>query len=262
MLERPATINAFWPNRRLGAQVAYSTPGRRVNGRAGVFTFGLDDGESNDTDSPLLASARVTGIPWYSGGLKRPDGLLQLGASALFQLSDGTNVRYSARPESRLAPTLVDTGDIRADRAVTLGGEVAWLNGPVSLSAETLHTLVDADGGERHFHGAYVTGSWRLTGEPRPYDANLATWGRLRPRYPMRSEDDWIGALEAVLHASTLDLTDGPVDGGRMDIVGGGLNWYWNPALSFQVNLLRADVDGGPTPGDVTLLQGRVQVVF
>jgi len=262
MMERPATINAFWPNRRLGAQVAYATTGRGVTVRGGVFTVGLDDGENNDSESPLQASGRITSLAWHTGSVRAPDSLVQVGASALFQISGSSDFRYSARPESRLVPTIVDTGEIDGSGAFTVGGEVAWRSGPVSLTAETLHTFVDATRTDLRFGGAYVTGSWILTGEKRGYDPNLATWSRLRPEYPLRQTDDWIGSLEATVHVSTLDLTDDGVDGGRMDIVGSGLNWYWNPAISFQVNLLHADVDGGPTPGDLTILQGRLQVVF
>ena len=41
-----------------------------------------------------------------------------------------------------------------------------------------------------------------------------------------------------------------------------GLNWYWNRYLRWQFNGGYAWVSGGPSPGDLYILQARLQMVF
>lgn len=262
MMERPAAVTSFWPNRRLGAQIASARRDKRMTWRGGVFTIGVDDNEGNNSDAPLQASGRVTGLPWLSGSVNKPGGLLHVGLSGLYQFSDSSDIQYRARPESRLAPFLVDTGSMEGKHAFTMGAEAAAIRGPYSLATEYLHSFVSGTDGDLNFSGAYVTGSWILTGETRPYDPNLAVFSRLRPKYNMAGGDNLIGALEAVVHASHLDLSDDLVDGGTMNMLGAGLNWYWNPTVSFQVNGLYGDVVGGPTPGDLRIFQVRFQLTL
>jgi phosphate-selective porin len=89
---------------------------------------------------------------------------------------------YEARPESHLAPFLVDTGDIQAKNASQLGLETAYVNGPFSLQGElTGSWIADTDSGSRTLWGAYVYASWFLTGEHRVYDRAAGVFGRLAP---------------------------------------------------------------------------------
>ena len=42
---------------------------------------------------------------------------------------------------------VIDTGDIEADRALVLGAEVAWVNGPLCVQGEYLHSWIRERGG-------------------------------------------------------------------------------------------------------------------
>ena len=44
------------------------------------------------------------------------------------------------------------------------------------------------------------------------------------------------GAWEASFRWSTLDLTDGLIDGGEMDIFSLGLNWWLSPIFNVNIN--------------------------
>ena len=61
---------------------------------------------------------------------------------------------------------------------------------------------------------------------------------------------------------SYLDLNSGPVVVGRMAIGMAGLNWYWNRYLRWQLNAGYANVIDGPSPGNLYILQARLQTVF
>jgi hypothetical protein len=61
---------------------------------------------------------------------------------------------------------------------------------------------------------------------------------------------------------SYLDLTAEGVDGGKMFMIMPGLNWYWSHYARMQFNYGFADVNGGPSPGALHILQGRLQITF
>jgi hypothetical protein len=125
---------------------------------------------------------------------------LHLGLGAVAQYSPSGQVRYRSRPESYIAPYVIDTGTIDADRAVTVGAEAAWVRGRLSLQLEALRSMVDPTGGGRlSFGGAYALASWFLTDDSRPYDRKE---GRMASVVPQRAfafgpEGGW-GAVEAV----------------------------------------------------------------
>ena len=66
---------------------------------------------------------------------------------------------------------------------------------------------------------------------------------------------------------STIDLSDGAIEGGEEDNLTIGLNWYVNPHVRFMFNYVRADAD--PTSSDLTgeddepnVFQTRAQIDF
>jgi Phosphate-selective porin O and P len=61
---------------------------------------------------------------------------------------------------------------------------------------------------------------------------------------------------------SFLDLSGGPIDGGRMTIISGGLNWYWTSNIRWKFGYGFAHVVDGPSPGNLNIFQGRFQIVF
>ena len=67
-----------------------------------------------------------------------------------------------------------------------------------------------------------------------------------------------MGAWELDLRASFLDLNDGPVQGGKMDILMAGVNWHWNKHLKWLVNAGVAKVEAG----DVLIGQLRLQARY
>jgi hypothetical protein len=41
-----------------------------------------------------------------------------------------------------------------------------------------------------------------------------------------------------------------------------GMNWYWDRYVRWQLNTGYADVRGGASPGDLYIIQARLQMVF
>lgn len=101
-----------------------------------------------------------------------------------------------------------------------LGLEALWNEGPVSVLAEYNRAWVNSPAsGFPTFYGYYITGSWVLTGETRPYDRTVGYARRVIPT------DHW-GAPELVVRFSHEDLVSGVVQGGSFNKTYLGMNWW------------------------------------
>jgi phosphate-selective porin OprO/OprP len=140
-------------------------------------------------------------------------------------------------------PAIPQNGDrLRVDT------HAAWLYGPFSVSSEYLNaqeSRSDINGAnlpDLDTDGAYVGGTWLLTGEAKPFNK------RLYPTHPLLSLTDpgW-GAWEAALRYEYYKLRHGqgsPTDlptYNRYDAIEAGMNWYPNEFLRFSLNYLYGD---------------------
>jgi phosphate-selective porin OprO/OprP len=178
---------------------------------------------------------------------------------------------------------MVDTNAIICNNNWLLGLEYLYIRGPFSLQAEYgFNWLEDAvgvpngnkitpiPGGPRNylFNGGYVQAAYTLTGENRSYDKRL---GRLDTYYFGRQgpyTNAWfvrdecgglncgLGAWEIAARYSFVDLNDGPdgarIQGGAMDGMTVGLNWYLNTNLKFQFDYVYNHRFDLPQPGTAT----------
>jgi phosphate-selective porin OprO and OprP len=263
-MEPAAPAQAFGPGNRAALQFDGTWRGQRMSYQVGFYGVGQEPGFNFGDASESLARgmARVTGLPVYEEETNRYR-LLHLGAALSYTFSDSSQIHYEARPESHLAPFLVDTGEIQARNASQLGLEAAYVNGPFSLQGELTGSWVaDTDSGSQAFWGAYGYASWFLTGEHRVYDQALGVFGRLAPEDAFSPFHNKWGAIELAARASYLDLSDGLIDGGRMVVLMPGVNWYWSRHLRVQANYGWADVLDGPHAGNLHIFQARLQMYF
>lgn len=186
-----------------------------------------------------------------------------MGISVGYQFAEGSQFEYRSRPESFVAPYLVDTGKVDADQAGLYGLEAIFKDGPFTVMGEVAQTHLKGSSQSNTFWGGYVSAGYFLTGEQRGYDKTTASLvGTLKPNQDFSWKDRTWGALEVAARYSYVDLTSGAVLGGRMAIGMAGLNWYWNRYLRWQFNAGYASVTGGPSPGNLYILQARLQMTF
>ncbi len=263
-LEPALPVLAFAPGNRMGLQADRTFVDGRMAATFGLYSVGADPGLNfgDQTQSLLRPTFRVTGLPIdraeSSGGRQ----LLHLGASTSLTFTKHSEVRYLARPESFIAPFLLDTGDIRSRRALFVGGEVVWLDGPFTLQAEGIYNRVAATGGEVTFHGGYLSASWMLTGEEIAYNRAVGVPDRVIPARDFSLDNDTWGAWQVAARVSWLNLSDGAVHGGRMANTTLGLNWWWNRYLRWQIDYSYGVISDLPTAGRLQILQGRVQLMY
>jgi phosphate-selective porin OprO/OprP len=189
---------------------------------------------------------------------------------------------------------MIDTGAIVAPHDYLMGTELLYILGPLSIQGEYGWNFVqDATGfapaGSKitnalataqnyTFSGGYAQLAYTLTGENRAYDKRL---GRLDSYYfsrkgnysnawLVRDEDgrlNWsMGTWEVAARYSYVDLNDGSglntIQGGRMDGLTLGLNWYLNDNMKFQFDYVydhRYDLPSTAIPGSTRGFGMRMQ---
>jgi len=132
---------------------------------------------------------------------------------------------------------------------------------PYWVHGEYVSTDVDSpSNGDLDFSGYHITGSWILSGEMRGYNKKSGIMGPIRIARDVY-HGGW-GAWELGLRFSSLDLTDGPVDGGEMDIISLGLNWWLSPVFNVNLNYRFIDNDQGGINGQSSGIMTRVMVLL
>ena len=256
MQERTSVSDALLPSRNFGAVLSGNALGQRVSWAGGIFHNFIDaDDALGSTPTQLIG--RLTWVPWASD-----DGsnLVHLGGG-LRLTNAKQGVQYFTEPEFNKSPTFVDTGLIDADDASQINLEASWRKGPYWLHAEYVGTDVGSPASsDPAFTGYHITGSWILSGEMRDYQYKSGIFGPV-PVARSVYQGGW-GAWELAARYSSIDLTDGLVDGGEMDIVSLGVNWWLSPIfnVNFNYRFITNDKDG--LSGDAHGAMGRVLLML
>lgn len=218
-------LSPFFVSRNIGLRLNQTALGQRMTWSAGIsndwFTSGLTLPESGTS-----VTTRVTGLPLYANDGKR---FLHLGVSYRYVGADQDSLRLRGRPESNVTDYYVDTKRFPATGMQELGLEALMNESSWSLTGEYARSWTDAPTvGNPSFSGWYLTGSWVMTGEYRPYDRKAGYARRVLPR------GHW-GALELVGRVGRVNLTDAGVSGGDMTKWYAGANWWANRRWRFSV---------------------------
>ncbi|MFQ5352126.1 MAG: OprO/OprP family phosphate-selective porin, partial [Candidatus Binatia bacterium] len=250
--------NALAFDRNTGIMAHNTAFDRRVSWAAGVFrqTDSFGDSEGSNYNFSL----RVTALPWMA----QADHFVHVGAAYRNTNPENDELSFSAKPEAHNTVNFADTGTIAADGMNSLGAELAVVYGPLSFQSEyILASLDSADGTDPDFEGWYAYVSYWLTGESRPYKANHGVFGRVHPDSNYLTGEGY-GAWEVGLRYSSLDLTDGSVDGGELSNVTVGMNWHLNASSRVMANYVHSELDerGLSDSENVDLVQLRFQVDF
>ena len=126
--------------------------------------------------------------------------------------------------------------------------ETYWRKAQYLLGIEYFDAKVNApDLGNPRFYGFSITGSWIITGEMRRYLKRNGIFGPV-PVSKSVDQGGW-GALETAIRYSTIDLNNGPIQGGQMDTYSFAFNWWLTPLFCFSLNyryiiLERFDIRG------------------
>ena len=144
---------------------------------------------------------------------------------------------------------------------MTYNLEAYWRNGPYMLGFEYIGTDVDSRlSGNPFFSGYHVTGSWAISGESRAYRKRSGTFDPLPVAKPV-NQGGW-GAGELAFRYLNTDFTDGTVDGGEMDVLSLGVNWWFTRSAHLGLNYRHITLDRFGTQGDSSGLNARILLML
>jgi phosphate-selective porin OprO/OprP len=213
-----------------------------------VYAYGLGDGE-------LAGTGRLTFLPYYE---EESEGrhLLHLGVAASVREPDNEQARIRSRASLRNGPGAIntpfaDTGSFLSSRQDLAAAEAALVYGSFLLQAEYVAswnhesqaTSTGPDLGTFFSTGYYVEALYFLTGEHREYERKTGVFGRVIPHRNFLNKDDrgcrrGPGAWQIAARYSSLDLRNLGIDGGVIQDVTLGTNWFLNPNMKFQFNYI------------------------
>ena len=236
MQERSAVADAMMPSRNVGIVWNGSHPERRTSWGIGVFNDWFDA----DQDFDESATQYVGRLTWSPLHTQDDSSLVHLGAGYRYSNAK-EGFRYFTEPEFNQSPVFVDTSlgqdspVLPADDLQTWNVELSWRRGPLWLGSEYTKSYVDNPVlGNPEFDGYWIGLSWILTGEMRPYNKKSGVFGSVPVSRSVYQGGK--GAWELTARWSNVDLNDGAVEGGEMDIASLGLNWWLTPYFSVSLN--------------------------
>lgn len=262
-MEPAAPLQALAPGVNAGIQLGRPVFDQRATWTVGLFTDGVGTDFGDAASDYGRVITRFTGLPIYDldEGTNVTQ-LLHLGVSGNVLYSASNAVKYRSRPESHLAPYVIDTGDMNADGSLVLGAEAAWVRGPFSLQSEFLQAWVREPTNQvPSFLGYYVSAGWFLTGETRPYDTAEGVFARVIPRRNFDGAGGW-GAWELGARYSYVNLNSADVQGGRLSMLMAGVNWYAHSHVKCRFNYGYGQVSGRDPEGDMHIFETRVEIDF
>lgn len=265
-MEPAAPLQALAPGIEAGIQIGQPVLDQRATWKLGLFVPGAGSLEyGNASRNYGSAVCRLTGLPYavLDSTNSAADRLLHLGLSANILYSTTSTVRYQSRPESYLAPVVIDTGDINASSAATFAGEIAWVNGPFSAQGEFIGSVVEQSQAQAlGFYGFYAQASWFLTGETRPYNRATGAFGRVIPRQKFTFGEGGWGAVEVAARYSYTDLDSDPIQGDRLGMLMTSVNWYLSSHVHWMFDYGMGHLSGGAQAGGMFIFQTRLGFSF
>lgn len=257
-MERSTMSNAFAfiDSHVVGVRFSGTVASDRLTWSAGWFNNWLDDGLTFDESGQVFA-ARVTGLAVEADGGRR---LFHLGLSAAYRQAPGGQFTMKSIPEDYEAPDFVETGPFPANDGTSVGGELAAVEGPFTVSGEYAWTGVSSPStGNPRFYGYYVEAAYAITGETRAYDHKRGIFEMIRPAAPFSFKHGGSGAWEVAARYSSIDLTSGAVQGGRFDRLSGALSWYPTDQFRFEFNYGYGRLNRSGLEGRTSFYQLRLQ---
>ncbi len=262
--------NVFAPGYRWGAAINNSWFDDRVTFGIGAFRNSTGSGTMSSSNEWNLTT-RLTGLPWYED----EDKLVHVGTSYSLRLPsewrnniNNNTLDFDTGPELRTRDDFVNTTNFNVNLENRVGFEGAVVYGPLSLQGELIQTWLDKayDGrgvtpGYAYLYGAYGFISYFLTGENRNFNKSSAEFDGITPRNNFSLKDGTWGAWELAARYSHLDLNykDRNINGGILNDITIGINWYLNPNMRIMFNYVHSNLNG---VGYADGVQTRFQIEF
>ena len=223
-----------------------------------VFGYGIGEGE-------YAWTSRLTYLPWFE---EEGRYLTHLGVAGSYRDPNNGQAQYRARGSLRngmggVNPTLASTSLFNTTDVQY--GSLEFVHQMDSLLIQAEYTgawnrnatgngtsaPAGADLGDVYVYGWYAEVLYFLTGEHREYEKKVGNFGRVIPHENFGKSGS-LGAFQVGARYNQMSLVDSGMDGGRLEDVTVGLNWFLNPNMKIQSNYAYTirDAQAGPGGGD------------
>jgi phosphate-selective porin OprO and OprP len=245
-------LSPFFVSRNTGIRLSNTMFDQRGTWNVGVYNNWLST-DKNFGNAGLDVAGRMTWLPiWRDEGKE----YLHLGAALRYYSGADGVLRFKGKPASNVADNFVDTGNLDGSHAWNLGLEALYARDSWSLLGEYVHSEASLRARPNaSFDGWYLTGSWIMSGDARPYDRKVAYARRVQP------SGRW-GALELMGRVGRVDLEGAGVDGGRMDGWWAGVNWWATRRWKASVTYGDVGLERGNTNGNTNAWLYRLQWIY
>jgi phosphate-selective porin OprO and OprP len=252
--ERATASDSFLPILADGIQLRGSVPGRGIAWLLGAYDDEYTEQESfNKNDNTFVA--RGVWQPLHG----KSEDILHLGLGYRYGTSDDGTIRYKSKPESFSASPVIDTDDIVADHADTIGLEAYYQRGSLFFGGEYFLNSNDAAAsGDPAFHGGEIMVTWLTGGERRPYNARTGVFGGIVPENSVF--EGGRGTWEFVARFSYTDLDDDSIRGGRFWRFTPMVNWHMSRNVRLEIVYGYGVLDRFGTEGGTHFFQTRIQL--
>ena len=221
----------------------------------GYFNDLLSKGQSFSTYSWQYV-ARIGWMPLYN---KEKNTVLHIAANFRYGKPLDGKITLKSRPESNPAPQIINTGSFQADHSTHVGAEFYYSTGNMMIGSEVMmHSFQSKDFEDHKFYGGDLFVSYLFTGAKRPYNTIGSIFGFV-PVKKSVFKGGW-GELEGVLKISSLDLTDGSIQGGKFWRITPMINWYMSKAVRTEFVYGYGVLDRYNLKGAVQIFQVRLQL--
>ncbi len=244
-VERSMVSDAFRPGHNIGISLHNDTD-------ILIWQVGVYQAQDREDDGDTYAvSGRLAVVPW-----KTDTGFFHMGISGSCRDFDGAEFEIKESAQIHTADNIIYSNGIETDRLLLYGMETAFCRGPFSFQAE--YMLADVNAVEKNddavFDGYYLSASWFLTGETRPF--KNGGWKRVKP-------ESSYGAWELVTRYSCLDAAE-KEKGTSANACTLGVNWHINSNIRLMNNYTYLWVTNESTQTETTgdAVSFRVQCVF
>ena len=185
-------------------------------------------------------------------------------AAATFQVRSTPEVGFTQAnlPTTVPIPFFADAGAQPTDSYQLAGAEFAAGIGSLLFQSEMIYGNLDRTGASNlSLPAGYAQLGYVLTGERRNYLPNSAAYSRVIHDAPFGRGGP--GAWELAGRYSMIDLNDDDVQGGRLQDLTAGVNWFLNRYTRWEFNYIHPILDrpvGNETEADI--FATRVQFDF
>ena len=250
--QQERVLNQFFVSRNIGVRYFDNFLHDRMSLSMGVYNDWFQTGLKL-RESGYQVSGRVTALPFESENHRT---FLHLGLGLRYDGANKDQMRFRSKPEANAIDYYADTGTFTAKYAHELSFELLYNRRSFSVLAEHARAWVKSPSTQNpSFNGSYVTVSYFLTDDTRPYDKRN---GSITPISP---KSRW-GAVELVGRVGHMDLDDKILKGGKLTTWYAGVNWWASQQWKVGMGYGYADLDRFNTSGRTQRFITRLQWTY